>query len=188
MKLLEIAIPYLISLCAVLATFYGVRHTNRVNMALQRERLLSDERNQDRAVIRAKGEELYMLLRDFRTDLGKTIETISNALLNDGKNKAIEVANLRISNNSSLRIEMLTEVYFPKEVNELEKVKSHHGKILAEMLKIIKVDTDEQSKTLIMQLISMASEMTTLTYRFQKALISDLQTMGAGFQEPTRRA
>jgi hypothetical protein len=175
---LESAIPYLISLGAVVATFYGIRHTNEVNARLQEQRLRSEERSQDRSMLRLKGEELFMLIHTFRSDLGENIGSIASALLGDGKSEAVRVTDIRSSNSASLRIEMLTRVYFPDAAPALDKLKVHHGKILAELLKVATCNTPKQCEEVSLQLVIMVSELTEISYQLQKMIVGGLRELG----------
>lgn len=171
------AIPYLISLCAVAGTFYGIQHTNRVNLRLQQERLRSDDRNEYRSIVRTKGEELYMLINDFKTDLSTSLSDILQTLLKEGKYQAVASGDIRASNSASLKIEMLTRVYFPDAVPQLEKLREHHGMILAEMLKITDCNTDTQCTKFVGTMMLLSTQTTDLTYQLQRAIVSDLQKL-----------
>jgi hypothetical protein len=66
---LKAAITPIVSLTAVLATVYSVRYTNKVSLLLQGQKLQSDERSQHLSMLRAKGEELYMLIASRRNSV-----------------------------------------------------------------------------------------------------------------------
>ena len=100
------------------------------------------------------------------------------ALTRDGKYNAAGTTNIRGSNSASLRIEMLTRVYFPRATPELEALKAHHGKILAEMLNLVKCTTEAQCNKFTVDMMMLTSQMTEPTYEFQKAVMRDLRALG----------
>jgi hypothetical protein len=175
--LLIAAITPVVSLAAVLATVYSVRHTNKVSLLLQEQRFQSEERSQHRNMLRAKGEELYMLVDTFKTDFGKSIADVLAALTTDGKYNAAGATNIRGSNSASLRIEMLTRVYFPRATPELEALKAHHGKMLAEMLNLVKCNTEAQCSKFTVGMMMLTSQLTEPTYELQKAVMRDLRAL-----------
>jgi hypothetical protein len=119
------AIPYVLSLAAVVGTFYGIVHTNTVNVRLQNDRLKSEERKQNRELLRAKGEELYILLDDHEKELRRQILEVVNSVPPDPAYRPGTFGDYNDAATKLQRIEMLTSVYFPSALGILNKLKSY---------------------------------------------------------------
>jgi hypothetical protein len=128
-------------------------------------------------MLRAKGEELFMLVDSFKADFGTSISDVLVTLTTNGKYDAAGATNIRGSNSASLRIEMLTRVYFPQATPELEALREHHGKILAEMLNLVKCNTQVQCNKFSADMMLLMSQMTEPTYKLQKAVMRDLRAL-----------
>jgi hypothetical protein len=120
------AIPYVLSLAAVIGTFVGIFYTNWINVRLQNDRLRAEDRRQNRELLRAKGEELYLLIDDHEKTLRHTIvETVTAYEVGKGTQSVEIVCDRNRSNSMLLRIEMLTNVYFPIAESALRKLESY---------------------------------------------------------------
>lgn len=173
-------IPYLISLAAVLGTFYGIRYTNRVNIALQRDRIRSDERMKHQEILRSKGEQLYSAIQMFESAFRTNALDVAIALIqNEGNEKAVEVLDMRECNKSLLAIEMLAKVYFPSTVKALEDLEALWRVFGITSTKIVKSKDVKQLQSTANEIVAVSGKIAEGAENLQREVIKSLQHLHA---------
>jgi hypothetical protein len=112
-----------ISLAAVVATFWGIQHTNKINREMQDDRLRFDERRQDREMLRLKGEEAFELIGSFELSFRQNLIDLTSELIKQGVytlGAPFSDISLTESTRMRRRVELLVKTYFPTAIPNLE--------------------------------------------------------------------
>ena len=83
-----------------------------MSIRLQSDRLAAEERKQNRDLLRAKGEELYILIDDFENDFRKASSSVAEHYFTKPNQPQGDTGDYNSSNTKFQRIDMLTNVYF----------------------------------------------------------------------------
>lgn len=177
-------VPYVISLVAVVATFYGIRYTNRVNIQLQQDRIRSDERLRNQEILRSKGEHLYAAIDEFEKSFRHNITAVSITLTKDGKQKAIGVMDLRTCSTALQTIEMLSKVYFPSTAIALEELDANWEKRGTISIKIMDSSDQLTAEKTAKELILLSTFIADSATKLQKEVIRSLQKLLADVVKP----
>jgi len=172
-----------VSFAAVCGTFYGVRYTNRINRQMQDERLHSEERRQNRDMLRAKGEELVTLIGTYEAGFRDAIVQMSQDLITTG---TLNIENLvfRPTSDALVRIEMLGKIYFPAAGPHLQEVRALYDSLTPILDKIFEEDRNKVAKHLMM----LSFEMDNKSKALQRAVIEILQALHRDLVHPPHPA
>jgi hypothetical protein len=173
------AIPYILSLAAVVGTFYGIIHTNKVNVRLQNDRLKAEERKQNRELLRSKGEELFILLDDHEIELRRQILEVVNSVPPDPAYRPGTFGDYNDAATKLQRIEMLTSVYFPSALETLIKLKSYRQKVSQANSGLYQSQVRNRTDYLTGELMSLCEEVKMHSEALQREITTLLSTLHA---------
>jgi hypothetical protein len=188
------AIPYLLSLLAVLATFYGIRHTNKVNAELQDRRLTAEQQRLNRDLLRSKGEELFILLDRHEQELRKVIvETharIANSLgyKREGNHSPLSPdlqGDYNATNSMLQSIEMLAMIYFPLGLGSLQRLLSYRQTVSNTFSQLLQSNERVRTHLLNDQLLEIAEDVQNNSIELRSTVMFSLQSLHADIGTPT---
>jgi hypothetical protein len=177
------SIPYILSLAAVIGTFYGIIHTNTVSIRLQSDRLAAEERKQNRDLLRAKGEELYILIDDFENDFRKASSSVAEHYFTKPNQPQGDTGDYNSSNTKFQRIDMLTNVYFPSAVPVLQALKTKRDRMASVSVVILKGASSLENRPIGDVVLFIVAEVQEHSQQLQKAIMSFLSTLHSDLNE-----
>jgi hypothetical protein len=176
--LIEI-LPTLIAAVAVLGTFYGIQHTNRINAQLQQDRLEAEERVQNRSMLRAKGESLFILIDTFEKEFRQNAYLIAINIGEKGAKHALEGVDLKAAGTHIQQIEMYTLVYFPDASSILMELTSRWENRGELIMKLKKVTTPQQAEAMMIEVGMLSTYIAEYAEKLQKEITRILQQLHA---------
>jgi hypothetical protein len=165
-----------VSLMAVVATFYGIRFTNKVNMQLQNDRLRFDERRQNQEMLRAKGEELFSLINAFEASFRKNAIGFSRELTASGRFNRDNTWSFVECTGLRQRIELLTKTYFPAANPQFERLATYEKALSSCMTQLSRTNSIGAEKT-GNQLLLISVDVDANSIELQQTVIRLLQKL-----------
>jgi hypothetical protein len=177
------SIPYVLSLAAVIGTFYGIIHTNKVSIRLQSDRLEAEERKQNRDLLRAKGEELYILIDEFERDFREASSAVANHYYTKPNQPKGDAGDYNSSNSKFQRIDMLTNVYFPSAVPAFQALKTKRDRMASVAGEMMMGVVTIQEIPIGDVVLSVGADVQEHSRQLQKAIMSFLSTLHSDLHE-----
>ncbi len=177
------SIPYVLSLAAVIGTFFGIIYTNKVGTRLQSDRLKAEERKQNRDLLRAKGEELYILIDDFERDFRDASLAVAKHYCTKPNQPLADAGDYNSSHSKFKRIDMLTNVYFPSAVPAFQTLKTKHDQGMDLAGKMIMGEVTIQGMSVDGAVVSVYLDVQKQSRQLQEAILSFLSTLHSDLHE-----